>query len=131
MTAWTQTHPTQTVTTPGGQRVDIDVEMVTQLWRLGYDTVLACQDAGEAILGGGTRVPPAEREQRAVASMGRAWLKIRMKDGSRLLEALRPLSSAEGWILHAGEARGRPWVSLTFPRRDISEAAQLVERVQT
>ncbi|WP_329521324.1 hypothetical protein [Spirillospora sp. NBC_01491] len=131
MTDWTQTHPTQTMTTPGGERVEIDLEMIpllTQLWRHGFETLLACQDLGEAILGGGTRVPPQERESHAADRMGRAWLKVRMEDGPRLLEVLQPLSDYQGWVLHAEEARGRPWVSVTFPRQDIVEAAALLGR---
>jgi ABC-type uncharacterized transport system YnjBCD ATPase subunit len=118
------------MTAPDGERVEIDVEMVplvTQLWRRGFETTVACQDMGEAILGGGTRVPPEERERRAADRMGRAWLKVRVEDGPRLLEALRPLSDTRGWVLHEEEARGRPWVSVTFPRQDIAAAAELLQ----
>jgi hypothetical protein len=118
------------MTAPDGERVEIDVEMVplvTQLWRRGFETTVACQDMGEAILGGGTRVSPEERERRAADRMGRAWLKVHVEDGPRLLEALRPLSDGPGWVLHEEETRGRSWVSVTFPRQDIAAAAELLQ----
>lgn len=44
-------HPYEQLTTPAGELVNIDTEMVPvigQLWRLGYTTVASCQDVGEA-----------------------------------------------------------------------------------
>lgn len=75
MTAWTQVHPAQLVTTPTGAIVDVDVEMVplmTEIWRLRFTTLICCQDAGEAILGGGTRTPPEKRADAAARTTGRA-----------------------------------------------------------
>ncbi len=51
MTDWTQFHPTQVLTTPNGREAQIDTEMVPlvrELWRLGFETKVACQDAREA-----------------------------------------------------------------------------------
>jgi len=47
-------HPTKTLTTPAGDRVDIDIEMVPvirELWRLGFTSTTCCQDVGEATAG--------------------------------------------------------------------------------
>jgi hypothetical protein len=44
-------HPYEYLTTPAGERVPIDVEMIPvirQLWRLGFITTACCQDVGEA-----------------------------------------------------------------------------------
>ncbi|WP_409471926.1 hypothetical protein [Streptomyces sp. HC307] len=47
-------HPTEMLTTPTGDQVDIDTEMVPvirELWRLGFTTTACCQDVGEATAG--------------------------------------------------------------------------------
>lgn len=133
MTSWTQTHPTRQVIMPDGSPAEIDEEMVplvTQLWRLGFETLLACQDVGEAILGGGTRTLPADRERLAVPCMRRAWLKVRSEDAPCILRLLRPMSDGEGWILHSPEEpHAHVWVSITFPRHQTAETATLLSRL--
>ncbi|MBA9007258.1 hypothetical protein [Thermomonospora cellulosilytica] len=134
MTDWTQVHPTQPMQAPGGRTIDIDVEMVplvAELWRLGHTTNLACQDAGEAILGGGTRTPEPERPAAAARNIGRAWLIVRAKEGPRLLEAWRPLRDSGRWLLQpaARDEPSGPWASLTFPRDRITDAAELLRRL--
>ncbi|GAA1175791.1 hypothetical protein [Streptomyces rhizosphaericus] len=47
-------HPYETLTTPAGERVQIDETMiptVRELWRLGFATSGCCQDVGEATAG--------------------------------------------------------------------------------
>ncbi|WP_327689044.1 hypothetical protein [Streptomyces tubercidicus] len=47
-------HPRQTLITPAGEHVDVDVDMVPvlgELWRLGFTTTACCQDVGEATAG--------------------------------------------------------------------------------
>lgn len=132
MTSWIQTHPTRQVITPDGTPANIDEEMVplvTQLWRLGFETLLACQDAGEAILGGGTRTPPADRERLADPCMRRAWLKVRSEDAPCIRDLLRPMIDGEGWMLHSPEPHAQVWVSITFPRHQTAEAAALLSRL--
>ncbi|NEA23781.1 hypothetical protein [Actinomadura bangladeshensis] len=100
MTDWTQFHPTEPLTAPDGSRVDIDVEMVPlvqQLWRLGFHTKVACQDAGEAVLHGGTRAPEGDRPRLAARTMGRAWLIVHADQAPRLLDAVTELSSTGTW----------------------------------
>ncbi|XVQ10406.1 hypothetical protein ACQP1W_49190 [Spirillospora sp. CA-255316] len=133
MTNWIQHHPTTLMTTPDGRTVEIDVEiapLVEQLWRLGHTTKLACQDAGEAILHGGTRVAPPDRDRQSARHAGRAWIVVGLDDGPALLEAVRSLPSADSWRAFAATKDNAPeaWVSITFPRRDITAAADLLRR---
>jgi hypothetical protein len=133
MTDWTQHHPTTPMTTPDGRTVEIDVEiapLVEQLWRLGYTTKLACQDAGEAIMHDGTRVAPSDRDRQSTRHAGRAWIVVGVNDGSALLEAVRSLPSAGSWRAFPVTKDNAPeaWVSITFPRRDIIAAAELLRR---
>lgn len=132
MTAWTQHHPTQTMTTPSGEKVEIDVEMVPlirQVWRLGYATLLCCQDAGESILNGGTRTPADQRDSAAARNQGRAWVKVLADQCPRLLAALEPLSASGGWTAHPSAQPGQAeWYSITFPRAQIKDAADLLYR---
>ncbi|NKZ03285.1 hypothetical protein [Actinomadura latina] len=135
MTAWTQFHPTEPLTTPDGQRVGIDVEMVPlvqQLWRLGFQTKVACQDAGEAVLQGGTRAPEADRPRIAARTMGRAWLIVRADQAPRLLDALVEVTSTGDWKLSPVVKDRDPdfWTSITFPRHQIAVAATLLARAQ-
>lgn len=47
-------HPTETLTTPARETVEIDTDIapvVLQLWRLGFTTTACCQDVGEATAG--------------------------------------------------------------------------------
>jgi len=47
-------HPHETLTTPTGERVKIDTEMIPvirELWRLGLATTGCCQDVGQATAG--------------------------------------------------------------------------------
>lgn len=44
-------HPTEVLTTPSGEKVDIDIEMVPvvrEVWRLGLTTTACCQNVGDA-----------------------------------------------------------------------------------
>ncbi|MFC5753862.1 hypothetical protein [Actinomadura rugatobispora] len=133
MTDWIQHHPTTPMTTRDGRAVEIDVEiapLVEQLWRLGYTTKLACQDAGEAILHGGTRVAPSDRDRQSACHAGRAWIIVGVDDGPALLKAVRSLASAGTWRSFPVTKGNDPeaWMSITFPRRDITAAAELLRR---
>lgn len=128
MTDWTQFHPTRPLTAPDGRQVHIDVEMVPlirQLWRLGYLTKVACQDAGEAVREGGTRAAEADRPRLAARTMGRAWLIVRAEQGPQLLDAVGELARAGGWRLFPVVKDSDPasWASITFPRQQIAAAA--------
>jgi hypothetical protein len=121
---------------PDGRTVEIDEEiapLIEQLWRLGYVTKVACQDAGEAILNGGTRTLPERREERVAVNAGRAWIIVRKEQGPRLLDEVRSLDRADQWELHAVAKDSNPdaWISLTFPRADIAPATDLLAAVPT
>lgn len=130
MTDWTQVHPTYRLTAPDGREVNIDREMaplVRELWRLGFETKLACQDAGEAVQGGGTRAAETDVPQASARLKGRAWLVVRREDGPRLLEIWRPVGQPAEWVMRpVCEKDSEPdhWVSITFPRHLIEEAAR-------
>ncbi|MEU5882867.1 hypothetical protein [Spirillospora sp. NPDC047279] len=129
MTDWTQHHPTTQLTAPDGRTVAIDVEMVplvTELWRLGFATKVACQDAGEATREGGTRTPQAERQRVAARLMGRAWLVIRAEEAKHLLDVWAELAEPEVFLLRPTKNDSEPadWVSLTFPRELIAATTQ-------
>ncbi|WP_412516787.1 hypothetical protein K8Z49_41580 [Actinomadura madurae] len=131
MTDWTQFHPTQPMTTPDGEIVNIDVEMVplvAELWRLEYVTKVACQNAGEAVLEGGTRAAEADRPRIAAASMERAWLIVRAEQGTRLLASLEDLNTKGEWKLFPVVKDEHPdsWISITFPRHQITQAVTLL-----
>ncbi|WP_067453405.1 hypothetical protein [Actinomadura macra] len=131
MTEWTQFHPTRVLVTLDGHEVNIDLEMVPlvqELWRLGLETKVACQDAGEAVREGGTRVAEAERAQASARLMGRAWLVVRLEDGPTLLEIWDSLGRPDDWVLRPVKKDTEPerWVSITFPRPLIKAAAQVL-----
>ena len=129
MTGWTQHHPTQALKTPDGREVDIDLEMVAlvrELWRLGFATKVACQDAGEAVREGGTRATEAERSEASARLTGRAWLVVRREDAPRLLESWTRLGRTDDWMVRPVKKDTAPgaWVSVTFPRALINAATQ-------
>ncbi|NEA29675.1 hypothetical protein [Actinomadura bangladeshensis] len=135
MTDWTQFHPTEPLTTPDGQRVDIDVEMVPlvqQLWRLGFRTKVACQDAGKAVLHGGTRAPEADRPHLADRTLGRAWLIVHADQAPHLLDAVPELAGTGTWKLSSvtKDRDPRSWTSITFPRPHIPAANALLKHAR-
>ncbi|MEV5509068.1 hypothetical protein [Streptomyces orinoci] len=87
-------HPHETLTTPAGDAVEIDLDMVPvvrELWRLGIKTTACCQDVGEATAG--------VREQRdtplgyggdGFIAYHRGWalLKLPIADALHLVELL-------------------------------------------
>jgi hypothetical protein len=136
VTDWVQHHATVPVTTPDGPAVDIDVEiapLVEQLWRLGYRTKVACQDMGESILHGGTRVAPPDRERMSAIHAGRAWVIVGVEQGPVLVEALKSLPCADSWKLFRVTKDNDPdsWISLTFPRTSIAAATELMRSLPT
>ncbi|TDD94789.1 hypothetical protein [Actinomadura rubrisoli] len=129
MTDWTQHHPTQKLTAPDNQMVNIDVEMVplvTALWRLGCVTKVSCQDAGEAVREGGTRTPEADRPRVSAKLTGRAWLVVRHDDVPRLLDIWSGLGTPDDWMVRPVKKDRNPdeWRSIVFPRELISAAAR-------
>jgi hypothetical protein len=118
--------------TPAGDVVEIDEEMVPlirQLWRLGYTTHMCCQDAGEAIIGGGlTHVHESLRETTAARNKGRALVKLASDQGPALLTVLRSLYDGGLWLASISVGPDGPscWVSIGFPRDHIVQATNLL-----
>ncbi|MFE9330455.1 hypothetical protein [Streptomyces sp. NPDC006925] len=87
-------HPYETLTTPTGQRVQIDTAMVSiirRLWNLGYATTGCCQDVGEATAGArATRARPLGYGADSFIDYHRGWalLKLPLPDAMRLVAAL-------------------------------------------
>ncbi|MFC5183584.1 hypothetical protein [Actinomadura harenae] len=109
--------------------VSIDEELVplmTQVWRLGFETKVSCQDVGEAVRDGGTRTAPADRPTVAARLRGRAWLVVKREHGPLLMTAVRLAGASEGWALHPVKQDTDPstWLSITLPRTRIRQAAQ-------
>ncbi|MFI0452470.1 hypothetical protein [Actinomadura sp. 6N118] len=132
MTDWVQHHPTHQLTAPDGQEVNIDVEivpLVAALWRLGFETKVACQDAGEAVREGGTRAPEADRPRVSAKLMGRAWLVIRHEHVPRFLEICSGLGQPDDWIVRPvkKDRAADEWLSVVFPRELIPAAARAVQ----
>jgi hypothetical protein len=130
--SWTQTHATVPLRTPAGDVVEIDEEMaplIRQLWRLGYITHMCCQDAGEAIIGGGlTHVHESLRDTTAARNKGRALVKLAAHQGPALLTALRSLHDSGLWLASISVSPDglSPWVSIGFPRDHIAQATDLL-----
>jgi len=126
MTDLPQVHPTRRVRTPTGEIIQVDVgmaDLVQALWATGYTTLMCCQDAGEAIRGGATRIPPERWERYAAFYDGFAWLTMPVADMQRLVALTADLAEGNGW---APNIRIRPtgpteFASLHFPARQIDE----------
>lgn len=103
--------------------------LVRELWRLGIQTEVACQDAGEAVREGGTRVAEPDRLQTSARLMGRAWLVVQRTDAPRLMGAA---GYPGDWLMKPvkKDAEAERWVSITFPRQLI-EATTLTLRPLT
>ncbi|WKK26586.1 hypothetical protein QZH56_13910 [Streptomyces olivoreticuli] len=87
-------HPHQILTTPNGERVEIDdamVPIVRELWRLGFTTTGCCQDVGEATAGvRAQRETPLGYGGDPFIDYHRGWalLKLPIPDAMRLLAML-------------------------------------------
>lgn len=102
-------HPYKLLTTPAGDQVEIDIEMVPiveLLWQMRFQTTACCEDVGEA-----TR---AVRDAKGITAgyrgedfiayySGWALLKLPLADALRLFDMLacvprsRPMFSGGGW----------------------------------
>ncbi|GAA3508128.1 hypothetical protein [Actinomadura keratinilytica] len=130
-----QIHPTRNLCTPSGELVPVDVgmaDLVQTLWTTGYTTLMCCQDAGEAIRGGGTQIPPERWERYARFYDGFAWLTMPVGDMQRLVALTADLAEGDGW---APNIRLRPtgptaFASLHFPARQISEVIRRLDATQ-
>jgi hypothetical protein len=130
-------HPTQTVTAPGGDPVQIDTEIapvIKALWAADLTTIMCCQNVGEAMAGGGMRPIPARW---SVFLSQHAWLKMPIDSAQALLAMLDktpefgprlPAKAPGGW-------HSAVWLSPTglvdyaniyFPSDQLTELAKVL-----
>ncbi|MEU7045426.1 hypothetical protein AB0A77_30825 [Streptomyces varsoviensis] len=87
-------HPHETLTTPAGEDVEIDLDMVPvvrELWRLRIKTTACCQDVGEATAGvRAQRDTPLGYGGDGFIAYHRGWalLKLPVPDARRLVALL-------------------------------------------
>ncbi|MEV8055129.1 hypothetical protein AB0P37_01030 [Streptomyces antimycoticus] len=99
-------HPHETLTTPNGERVDIDTEMlpvIRELWRLSFTTSACCQDVGEATAGvRAKRATPLGYGGDAFIDYHRGWalLKLPIPDAMRLVALLAETPAFADQVRH-------------------------------
>jgi len=115
MTDLVDVHDKVEMVPPGGEdpvRIDVELEpVIFHLWRLGFTTLLSCQDLGESIAGGGTTTRPEHRERGRVQWEGYAWLKLPVDEAMRFLSFAVELPGFES-VHEGGLPRG--WEALTW-----------------
>ena len=136
-------HPTERLTSPLGEAIDIDAEMVPlirRLWALGLQTKGCCQDFGESIMHNGHRSTSPDDARRRFADFfrGQAWLKMPTDDATRLISMisdhpifgprLKRWTHADAWmniiyIFPASDGAVEPAnaAQLHFPRLQLPE----------
>ncbi|MBO2448726.1 hypothetical protein J4573_16610 [Actinomadura barringtoniae] len=129
---WSQQHPTKTLIDPDEGPVEVDLEMIPlieAMWASGYTTLMSCQDIGESILTGGTAIPEPLWPRHSAFYMGSAWLKVPAGDGTRLMQAFKPILRPGEWLAQIPLTADGPctWASIHFPREQINEATKLLE----
>jgi hypothetical protein len=145
-----QVHPVECLVPPGGEEIEIDVEMaplMRRLWSMGLETKGCCQDFGESILHNGHRSTTSDDDRQRFADFyrGQAWLKMPLPDATRLISSisnhplfehrLRRWTHPEAWMSIAyifpngeGVAEVTKAAQLHFPRVQLPE---LVEALAT
>ncbi|MEU7182324.1 MULTISPECIES: hypothetical protein [Streptomyces] len=139
-------HPSEILTTPAGERVQIDEEMspiVRDLWRLGYATSACCQDIGEATASvRDKRTSPLGYGGDPFIEYHRGWalLKLPIPDAMHFVAMLAETAQF-------GERVRHPWrpgswrmnvplepdgladsALLHFPKQQISELAEVLRK---
>jgi hypothetical protein len=140
-----QVHPSQRLTTPGGEQVSIDtgmIPLVRPLWSLGLVTTASCQDFGEGTAGQRETSPDRGRyggDAFIAYYAGYAWLKMPVPDARRLAELLTHTALRDkvtqrwtpgSWRMHvplipSGDSRIdlASTAQIHFPRDQIQEVA--------
>ncbi|GAB2825966.1 hypothetical protein [Streptomyces daliensis] len=141
-------HASQSLVAPGGELVDIDVEMVPviqSLWQMGYGTTACCQDVGEATaaLRAARKAPSRYGGDGFIAfHRGYALLKMPVPDARRLITLLLTTETfhqrvrtpwrAGSWrknvplLCDESSVDLSPNALLHFPRNQISELAKFL-----
>lgn len=126
-------HPYERLTSPDGEQVEIDIEMVPlvqALWARELATVACCQDIGESAAGlrDPERMAPSGHGGFVEYFWGYAWLKMPLRDGKKFLNTLLGTSFHDyvairwklgSWRMHV------PLVHSESNGIDLAEAAQL------
>lgn len=126
-------HPYERLTSPVGEQVEIDSEMVPlvqALWARELVTLACCQDIGESAAGlrDPERTTPSGHGGFVAYYWGYAWLKMPLRDGKRLLNALLETSFHDCVAIRWKPGSWRMHVPLAHSesnRIDLAEAAQL------
>jgi hypothetical protein len=140
-------HPYERLTTPDGEQVEIDTEMiplVQALWARDLVTVACCQDIGESAAGhrDPERTTTSGHGGFVEYYRGYAWLKMPLDDGRRLLNALLGTAFHDrvairwrpgSWRMHVPLAYGKTdsidlaeVAQLHFPREQIAELTAIL-----
>jgi hypothetical protein len=129
-----QIHPSQRLTAPGGEQVDIDTDMiplVRALWSLNLKTTACCQDFGEGTAGQRETSPNRHRyggDAFIAYYTGYAWLKMPVPDARRLAESLTGTEFRDKVTQRWTPGSWRMHVPLIFneqSRIDLAETAQI------
>jgi hypothetical protein len=126
-----QVHPTQELLTPQGKPAQVDAGMVgliEALWDGGYETLMCCENAGEAVRGGGTLIAEERWDRYAAFYDGFAWLKMPVDDMQRLVTFTEDIAKGAGLApnVHLTPTGPTQYASLHFPARQISELTELL-----
>jgi hypothetical protein len=129
-----QIHPSQRLTAPGGEQVDIDTDMiplVRALWSLNLKTTACCQDFGEGTAGQRETSPNRHRyggDAFIAYYTAYAWLKMPVPDARRLAESLTVTEFRDKVTQRWTPGSWRMHVPLIFneqSRIDLAETAQI------
>lgn len=129
-------HPTKLLTTPNGERVEIDINLIPlieALWGAGYDTIGCCQDLGESL---------RNYPRRATYWKGYVLLEMPIPDTYRLLDTVsrsRRFRNRMHWaaddawetaipVLKTTGSRASmmPWPQIHFPASQLSDLTAVV-----
>ncbi|MBB6170722.1 hypothetical protein HNR23_000782 [Nocardiopsis mwathae] len=146
-------HPAVSMTNPAGETVRIDVAMapvISELWRLQFETVACCQNVGEATAGVRSRTGPVRKYQdkygdRFIAyHAGYALVKMPTNDACRLADLLLPTSfqdrlrrrwRPDSWRMHVplicddGASGPSRYALLHFPDKQIPELTNTLKGI--
>ena len=134
MTHDTQVHPSQRLTTPHGEHVEVDTDMaplVLALWALNLKTTACCQDFGEGTAGqrAANPHPPGYGGDEFIAFYrGYAWLKMPVRDAQLLADLLLGTEFRDAVTRRWTPGSWRMHVPLVFDQRGgivLADAAQI------
>lgn len=128
-----QVHPSETLTTPRGEHVQIDcgmVPLVQALWSMGMSTLQCCEDVGASIYGGGWLYPKPRRVRYAAFWDGFAWVQMPVEDAADLVGLTVDIAVGHGWECSSPiKSQGRLQIAnLYFPAWQIDQVLTVLGR---